>query len=166
MRNKKIVSFLFAVLMISLSACAGTSNKRSFGQVVDDAVITNKLKAKYIKDKTVKAFKVDVDTHKGVVKLKGKVDNQEQIDRAIEIAERMPGVNEVKSYLIVKNRSEWSSQETSSNKRDQDLEEVDLKPATKKRGSSSSDSQYDSQPSEDDAGFVDESLNEPSRVTD
>lgn len=93
---------IMIVLMGSLFSCSSTPKKRSVGEVIDDSVVTNKLKVKYLRDKVVKGFRVDIDTWKGVVSLRGKFESQDQIDRAIDIAERQPGVGEVKSYLIIK----------------------------------------------------------------
>ncbi|MDO8520234.1 MAG: BON domain-containing protein [Deltaproteobacteria bacterium] len=97
---KKQVSLILVIIL--LAACSATPKKRSVGEVIDDSVISNKLKVKYLRDKTVKGLKINIDTWKGVVTLKGKVDSQGQIDRAVELAERQQGVREVKSYLIIR----------------------------------------------------------------
>lgn len=101
MKNKKLASLLLILMMVSV-ACASTPKKRSFGETIDDSVISNKLKAKYVKDKEVKALKVNIDTWKGVVTLKGYVDTPEQAQRAVDLAEQEAGVKEVKSYLAVR----------------------------------------------------------------
>ncbi len=114
-------SFLLSfILCLFLLSCSATTQKRSFGEVIDDAVITNKLKTKYVKDKLVKAGHINVDTWKGVVSLKGTVGSQEEIDRAIDLAERQVGVKEVKSYLLVD-----ASRAGKPTKKDS-IEEVDL----------------------------------------
>lgn len=93
--------FLLCILMVSVVACASTPKKRSFGEVMDDSMITNRLKLKFMKDKVVKAHQIDIDTWKGIVNLKGGVDSQKQINRAIELSERQKGVKQVKSYLVL-----------------------------------------------------------------
>ena len=110
--------FLISFLILSFVACSATPRKRSFGEVVDDAMITNKLKIKFMKDKVVKAHQIDIDTWKGIVSLKGGVDSQRQINRAIELAERQRGVRQVKSYLVIEYKP-WNnkkSTKTSSSK--------------------------------------------------
>lgn len=92
-------TILVFLLAFSLVQCASTPKKRSLGETLDDAVISNKLKTRYMGDKRVKAFKLNVDTWKGVVTLKGRLESQDQINHAIEMAERMAGVREVKSHL-------------------------------------------------------------------
>lgn len=101
--------FLACFLVLSVAACSSTPKKRSFGEVMDDGVITNKLKMKYMKDKIVKAHQIDIDTWKGVVSLKGSVDSQSQINRAIEFAERQQGVRQVKSYLVIEGEKPWTT---------------------------------------------------------
>jgi len=156
---------MVAFLVLSLfSACSATANKRSFGEVVDDAVITNKLKTKYMKDKVVKAFKVDIDTWKGVVQLKGTVTDQQQIDRAVEIAEQLPGVKEVKSYLVLNGEQEWKPKKSSGSSKQQQVEEVDLTAKSKPSAKAEAvESQNDTQ---EEAGFVDEETQAPSKVVE
>lgn len=93
--------FFIFVSVVILISCSATASKRSLGEVIDDAVVSNKLKAKFFRDKSVEGSRVNVDTWKGIVTLRGAVDKQEQVNRSIEIAERQRGVREVKSYLVV-----------------------------------------------------------------
>ena len=97
--------FLLILFLITLVNCSATASSRSLGETLDDGVITNKLKTRYMKDKEVKAFQIDIDTWKGVVSLRGKVDSQDQIYRAIELAEQQTGVKEVKSYLVLRDEA-------------------------------------------------------------
>lgn len=118
---------LKVLLVVSFfSACSATASKRSIGEVIDDAVITNKLKTRYMKDKGVKAHQIDIDTWKGVVSLRGRVQAQEQINRAIEIAERQPGVREVKSYLVVRGGEEIEPTAAKKRSRPTEVEERDI----------------------------------------
>lgn len=116
-----VLSMLFVFL-----ACSSTQGRRSVGEVIDDAVITNKIKAKFMKDKWVKSYQIDVDSWKGIVSLKGQVETQQQIDQAIQLAEAQPGVREVKSYLMI-GIEEDSSTEWSHKSHDEDIQEIDLK---------------------------------------
>lgn len=128
--------FLIFFLALSLAACSSTPKKRSFGEVVDDAVITTKLKTKFMKDKGVKAHDIDIDTWKGVVSLKGTVESKSQISRAIELAERQRGVRQVKSYLVVveprpstkahqsKKKKSWFHKSSSSAIEEKDVKET------------------------------------------
>jgi len=115
---------LTVIMCAGILGCSSTPSKRSFGETVDDAVITNKLKVKFMKDKTVKAFKIDIDTWKGIVSLRGRVTGQDEVNRAIELSEQQPGVREVKSYLILKDKA-YVVKKTKS-KRGQVVEEKDI----------------------------------------
>ena len=102
----KIVALFSAISLASISTlvsgCAGTSTRQSTGEYVDDAAITTKVKAELVRDDTVKALQVNVDTFKGVVQLSGFVDTAAQKSRAGEIARTVNGVTDVKNNIEVK----------------------------------------------------------------
>jgi hyperosmotically inducible periplasmic protein len=74
---------------------------RTAGQVVDDAGITAKVKAALIAEKDVNGMSINVDTAGGKVTLTGKVPDQAQIDKAIQIARAVDGVKSVDNKLTV-----------------------------------------------------------------
>jgi hyperosmotically inducible protein len=78
-----------------------TGTHRSLGRTAEDDVITARVKAAFVADKTVKAHDIDVDTNRGVVTLKGSVSSPAERDQAIAIANRTPGVFEVRDQLKV-----------------------------------------------------------------
>ncbi len=82
-----------------LTACASTSTQSSFGEVVDDSVITTKVKALFVEDKTVGALRIGVETFKGTVQLSGFANSQAEINRAGEIARSVKGVQQVKNDI-------------------------------------------------------------------
>lgn len=135
-RYKRWSFFVLGLIFLAFTvSCSATQSKRSVGEVIDDAVISNKLKVKYLKDKVVSGLKVNIDTWKGVVTLKGKVSEQEQIDRAIELAERQPGVKEVKSYLNLKedDKPDYNKQKRSKEKiQERDINEERSKKLSEK----------------------------------
>jgi hyperosmotically inducible protein len=106
---------LFAVQIVSLGALialAGASpplyadtadeSGRSTGVVVDDSVITTKVKSALIADDDVKAFDISVKTREGNVMLSGFVDDASQAQRAVEIARNVGGVKDVSNQITVK----------------------------------------------------------------
>ncbi|HCY64224.1 MAG TPA: transporter [Oxalobacteraceae bacterium] len=100
---------LFACLSIAFSlglvACAPTQTSRGTGQVIDDASITARVKTEIAQTAGVgEAAAINVDTYRGVVSLAGFVDNQEQANKALEAARKIPGVTSVKNNLQVKPR--------------------------------------------------------------
>lgn len=75
---------------------------RTVGQTVDDATITSKVKAALLQADEVKGTDINVDTMGGTVTLKGAVESQPQIDRAVTIAKGIEGVRDVKNTLMVR----------------------------------------------------------------
>ena len=86
----------------TFSGCAGTATRESTGEYIDDATVTTKVKAAYVKDPLVKALDVKVDTFKGTVQLSGFVDTAEQKARAEQIAAGTTGVSAVKNNITIK----------------------------------------------------------------
>jgi hyperosmotically inducible protein len=74
------------------------------GAVIEDGVITTKIKAALLTDPDVKGLRIGVDTHDGVVILSGFVDKATSRDRAASIARDTGGVRGVDNQLVVKPR--------------------------------------------------------------
>ena len=72
------------------------------GIKVDDSIVTSKVKSSFLADPDIKSFDIAVVTHNGEVQLSGFVNNQTQIDRAIDVARRTEGVHNVINELRVK----------------------------------------------------------------
>jgi hyperosmotically inducible periplasmic protein len=77
---------------------------RTAGEVVDDTVITAKVKTALATDPVVAAHQVNVETREGVVQLAGFVDNGDQKAKASELTRRVAGVKQVDNQLEVKQR--------------------------------------------------------------
>ena len=77
--------------------------ERSAGQVMDDGVITTKVKAALIGDSRTKAHQIDVETREGIVQLGGFVDSAAARSAATEVAKAVSGVKTVQNRLEVKN---------------------------------------------------------------
>ena len=78
------------------------SKNESAGEYIDDSVITTKIKSLLAADDFLKSFKIGVKTREGVVQLKGFVNSQQAIDKAVEITKTVKGVKSIKNDLIVK----------------------------------------------------------------
>jgi hyperosmotically inducible protein len=66
-----------------------------------DPGVTAAVKAKLAADDMVKAYKIDVDTNGGVVRLSGTVDTAEAKTRAVRVARTTTGVTDVQDQLSV-----------------------------------------------------------------
>jgi len=76
--------------------------KATVGNTVDDGIVTAKVKAALLADADVKSFDIAVVTRKGEVQLSGFVDNQAQINRAIEVARGVEGVRNIGNEMSIK----------------------------------------------------------------
>jgi len=83
---------------VSLKSDSATT----MGVKIDDSIVTSKVKSSFLADPDIKSFDISVVTNNGEVKLNGLVDNQTQIDRAIDIALRTEGVHNVINELRIK----------------------------------------------------------------
>lgn len=69
--------------------------------VLDDAGVTTRVKAKLVADPEVNAFHIDVDTVDGRVTLNGKVKTELQRQEAEQLASRTQGVSSVVNLIQV-----------------------------------------------------------------
>ena len=76
--------------------------ERTAGVVIDDGVITTRVKLALAKDPLTKAYEIEVDTHAGRVQLGGWVDSTEMRSAAGRIAASAEGVKDVDNNLDVK----------------------------------------------------------------
>jgi hyperosmotically inducible protein len=74
----------------------------TMGIKVDDSIVTSRIKSSFLADPDIKSFDIAVITNNSEVQLSGFVDNQTQIDHAIDIARRTEGVHNVINELRVK----------------------------------------------------------------
>jgi len=81
----------------TVSAAQDTAAKA--GRVIDDSVITGKVKAALIADSVTKAHQINVETKQGEVLLSGFVDSKAARARAGELARQVEGVHAVKNSL-------------------------------------------------------------------
>lgn len=100
--NRIVKSTLIAAVAATLAACSGTPTRESTGEYLDDSVITTKVKAAFVEDKTVNALDIKVVTFKGTVQLSGFANNPQEIDRAVTIARSVKGVDAVKNDIRLK----------------------------------------------------------------
>lgn len=91
------------VLPLAFSACTtGTRYERSTGEYIDDHGLSSHVKSALSADTLYKYEDVNVTTFKGVVQLNGFVNTKEQKTRAGDISAKVPGVNEVKNNITIK----------------------------------------------------------------
>lgn len=111
---KHIARWVLIALIGAAAAACNTNGEKggptertaaNAGRVVDDSVITGKVKAALVADPTTKAHQISVETFKGVVQLSGFVDSSEAKSRATQVAEAVDGVKNVKNDLELRSRN-------------------------------------------------------------
>jgi len=102
LRVINIFSVMAMAILLMLS-CTSMGIAGSTGEFIDDSVITTKVKSSFVADSTVSALDISVDTSQGVVNLTGIVNNEQERQRAIQIAQETNGVRQVNARnLFVK----------------------------------------------------------------
>ena len=81
------------------------SDERSVGQMWDDSTITARVNAALMKDRKVKARRIDVDTVQQIVTLTGLVESERVAEKAERIARKVPYVKDVNNYLQIGERT-------------------------------------------------------------
>ena len=103
LKTRRSMQFLACFALLTLfMGCAGTQQRESTGQYVDDSTITTKVKAAILDETTLKTLQISVKTFKGSVQLSGFVDSEQSLAIAGEVARRVGGVKDVMNDLIVK----------------------------------------------------------------
>lgn len=103
LRNTLIRALGVFALLLTV-ACAGGPGQSSTGEYIDDSVITGRVKSAIIKDDSLNAAEVNVETFKGQVQLSGFVGSKEEMDKAVELARSVKGVESVKNDMRLKQR--------------------------------------------------------------
>jgi hypothetical protein len=87
-----------------VAGCASTDSRerQPIGEYIDDSVITTRVKAAMAGDPDVSVMEVSVETYDGVVQLSGFVSTQAQINRAVELARGVPGVQSVRNDMRIR----------------------------------------------------------------
>ena len=76
--------------------------KVTVGNQVDGGIVTARVKSALLSDPGVKSVDIAVVTRKGEVQLSGFVDNQAQIERAVDVTRTVEGVQGVVNEMSIK----------------------------------------------------------------
>lgn len=98
-RKTLLAAFLLA---FSLAGCASGPERQSAGDYLHDAGITTRVKTALIREPDIHAMDIHVETMNGRVQLSGFAASQKEIDRAIEIATSVSGVEGIKNDIQLK----------------------------------------------------------------
>ena len=93
---------MIALAAGALAACAGSPTQESTGEMVDDSVITTKVKSALLTEKGVDSTSISVETFKGRVLLAGFAKSPDERQRVEGIARTVPGVKAVNNKIEVR----------------------------------------------------------------
>ena len=111
----RLSNLILLVALLPLSGCVAVvaggaaaggyyvgQDERSLGEITDDTVITAKVKALLIKEESIKALDINVDTRNRIVTLHGQVHTEAEKSLAIQIARDTKGVVDVIPNLAIR----------------------------------------------------------------
>ena len=105
MRRPRALSIGICLILAALVAgCAGDRMSRSTEKAVDDSLLANKVKMALYADKQVSGRQIAVEASQGVIQLSGAVASLPEAQRAVQLAQGIKGVKEVRNRLTVREK--------------------------------------------------------------
>ena len=89
-------------VLVAIAGCSSTPSRESTGELVDNSLITTKVKTQLALSSETSALAVHVESFKNTVLLSGFVDSEAEKQAAEEIATNVNGVENVENALVVK----------------------------------------------------------------
>lgn len=103
---------LAGILAVSISACSNSTDSvgdqassSSVGNVIDDSLITTRIKSALMANPKINSYDFKVETRKGDVLISGFVNNQVEIDMATVLIKAVDGVKTIQNNVVLKNGS-------------------------------------------------------------
>jgi osmotically-inducible protein OsmY len=84
------------------AGCEARSKTALAKDTLADSAITTKVKTELLAEPALKSLDVHVETTNGTVMLSGFVPSQAEVDKAVDVARNVKGVNKVQSSLRIK----------------------------------------------------------------
>ena len=103
-----VVTAVFVASLLTLQSCKGADVVGSLASLVlttpaepaDDRVLNARVKKALSESPVTRSMDIGVDSQKGVVLLSGMVQDPTQLDLAVFIAQNVPGVSQVDSFMF------------------------------------------------------------------
>lgn len=101
---RALISLILSTLLVlAVGIAHADGDFKQIEQTFSDSVITTKITAKYTKDTNLNPLKISVSTNKGIVTLKGHVNDRKAFVQALRLAKNTKGVKTVEiDNLIIK----------------------------------------------------------------
>ena len=101
-RTRALSVAICLILAVLIAGCTGDRMNRSTEEAVDDSLLVNKVKMALYADKQVSGRQIAVEASQGVVQFSGAVASLPEAQRAVQLAQGVKGVKEVRNRLTVK----------------------------------------------------------------
>ena len=102
MRSTRECSMVIGLLVAALVAgCAGDRMPRSTEEAVEDHLLANKVKLALYADTQLRGRQLTVEAAQGVIQLRGVAASTTEAQRAVQIAQGIKGVKDVRNRLTV-----------------------------------------------------------------
>lgn len=98
-----LLSTLSLLSLTLLGGCTSTRHETSVAELMQSSGITFKVKENLLRDPDINSGHIAVNTYRDTVTLSGRVRDQFQENKAIEIARNVKGVKYVVDELLVTN---------------------------------------------------------------
>ena len=110
--NVAMASALASILAVSLAACGNAEQPAvaepqasTVGNVIDDTVLTTRVKSALMANPQVNSYDFKVETRKGEVMLSGFVNSQAELNQATAIVQAVDGVKSIQNNVTIKSGS-------------------------------------------------------------
>ena len=110
--NVAMASALAGILAVSLASCGNAEQPAvaepqasTVGNVIDDTVLTTRVKSALMANPQVNSYDFKVETRKGEVMLSGFVNSQAELNLATAIVQAVDGVKSIQNNVTIKSGS-------------------------------------------------------------
>lgn len=86
-----------------------SKDERGVVSIAKDKLITTKFQAKILASENLSNFNLDIHTFYGTTTIIGEIENKEQKDEILKIADSIDGIKKVQTYLLFKDEARCSA---------------------------------------------------------
>lgn len=111
---RRLTSIIILVLTLGVAYLAGgcavydvAVEERNVGTWASDEKTALLIKEKFLSDDIVKFMDFDADCYQGHAYVFGEYESREQVNRAVQLAKSVEGVNAVTTYLLPKRKQDY-----------------------------------------------------------
>ena len=106
---RRVLSIIMIMALLAGAALASgcavydvAVEERNAGEWASDEKIEYKIKEQFLKNDSISYMDIDADSYLGQVYIVGEYESHSQVDTAVKIAQAIPGVRSVTTYMLPK----------------------------------------------------------------